>query len=135
MNGLRTLRAGGVVLIIPDGAMDDMPGARQRSVGGRAYRIGPGFAELALSCQAAVLPMYSRFERSGAIRVTFLPPLHAAPDPSTRAERVDALVTQCAHFLEQAWRAAPESLPAGQIDRYLQQPMAVSDYTDMEAAL
>jgi amino acid adenylation domain-containing protein len=134
MEGLRTLRAGGVVVIIPDGAMEDMPGAQRRSVGGRAHRIGPGFAELALSSQAPILPMYSRFERSGAIRITFLPPLHAAPGLGTHAERVDALVTQHARFLEEAWRAAPESLPANQIDRYLRQPPAAANHAHLEAA-
>lgn len=130
MDGLRTLRAGGVVLIIPDGAMADMPGAQQRAVGDRAYRIGPGFAELALSCQAPILPMVSRFERSGAIRITFLPPLHPALAPATRPAQVAGLVTQYAHFLAEAWRAAPESLPAGQIASFLQQPRAASDQSE-----
>lgn len=126
MDGLHTLRAGGVALIIPDGVMADMPGAQQRAVGGRATRIGPGFAELALSCQAPILPMVSRFERSGAIRVTFLPPLCPAPAPATHTAQVADLVTQYATFLAAAWRAAPESLPAGQIANFLQQPRVAS---------
>jgi lauroyl/myristoyl acyltransferase len=127
MDGLRILRAGGVVLIIPDGVMEDMPGAQQRAVGGRAYKIGPGFAELALSCQAPILPMVSRFERSGAIRITFLPPLRPATEPATRTEQVADLVTQYANFMAEAWRAAPESLPTGQIDYFLQRPTVASD--------
>lgn len=127
IDGLRTLHAGGVVLIIPDGVMEDMPGAQQRAVGGRTYRIGPGFAELALSRQAPILPMVSRFERSGAIRITFLPPLRPAPEPATRIEQVADLVTQYANFLVEAWRAAPESLPTGQIDYFLQRPRVASD--------
>lgn len=129
MDGLRTLRAGGVVLSIADGAMEDMPGAQQRAVGGRVYRIGPGFAELALSCQAPILPMYSRFERSGAIRITFLPPLHPAPKLITHTEQVADLVTQYANFLADAWRTAPESLPVGQIASFLQQPRVASEHT------
>jgi amino acid adenylation domain-containing protein len=123
MEGLRILRAGGMVQVANEAGYGTA-GALPRAIGGRVYRLNPGFAELALATGAAVLPVYSSYDLSGAIRVTFLPPLEVAPDLAATGERVADLVDQYARFVEAAWRAAPASLTWQVISRYFEQPAA-----------
>ncbi len=133
MEGLRTLREGGVVLVVPDSVMVDMSGGLMRPVGGRVCTIGPGFAELALAGGAPVLPVYGRFDLDGRVRITFLPALDPPGPGTAHARRVEVLVDRYARFLEYAWRTAPESLPSNWIEHYLRRPPEVPEHSWKEA--
>jgi lauroyl/myristoyl acyltransferase len=125
MEGLRVLRAGGIVQVANEAGYDTA-GTLPRAIGGRIYRLNPGFAELALATGAIVLPMYSSYDLSGAIRVTLLPPFEIASGPAAASERTADMVDQYARFAETAWRSAPTSLTWQVIGRYFIQPAAAS---------
>jgi amino acid adenylation domain-containing protein len=125
IEGLRVLRAGGIVQVANEAGYDTA-GTLPRAIGGRIYRLNPGFAELDLATGAIVLPMYSSYDLSGAIRVTLLPPFEIASGPAAASERTADMVDQYARFAETAWRSAPTSLTWQVIGRYFIQPAAAS---------
>jgi KDO2-lipid IV(A) lauroyltransferase len=109
LEGRRILREGGIVTVVPDIGYDATEGV-PLAIGGFRFLIKPGFAELALTADSAVVPFYSTRRSDGRIVIRF----HTSFDPGSpsadRAARMDRLLRQYGTFVETAWTQAPESL-------------------------
>jgi acyl-CoA synthetase (AMP-forming)/AMP-acid ligase II/lauroyl/myristoyl acyltransferase/acyl carrier protein len=122
VDGLRTLREGGVVQVVPDigyNAADGVP----LTIAGYRFLIRPGFAELALTADAAVVPFFSTRRTDGRIDIHILPALDPGSPKADPAERTKDLLAQYADFVETAWRRAPESLLWQVIDTHMTRPL------------
>lgn len=126
LQGQRILRAGGALQVLNDVSYDDGVFLRS-SVGGRSYNLKPGFAELALTTGATILPVHCAYDRMGCIHMTMLPALDPLGNNIAHAARVDHLLSQYSAFLEDAWRKAPESLGWGSLRRFHSRPRFVSN--------
>jgi lauroyl/myristoyl acyltransferase len=123
MDGLRTLREGGVVQVVPDtgyNAADGVP----LTIAGYRFLVRPGFAELALTADAAVVPFFATRRIDGRIDIRIFPPLDPGSPKADPAARMQDLLVQYAAFVETAWRLAPESLLWQVIDMHMSRPVA-----------
>ena len=121
LQGERILRQGGIVQIVND--VSYASGAYQsKTLGRREYALKTGFAELALTSEATLLPVRSGMDAGGRIHLEILPALTPQPGSSLHAGRVSDLLDQYVAFLESSWRAWPESIGWGALRRYCAQP-------------
>ena len=117
----KRLQEGNIVYIVGD--TSDAHGPRYPvTLGGRAYQVKAGFAELALNTGAAILPFYGRILPDSRSQIHFLPPLD--PGPGTRAVQAERLVAQYAAFVNRVWSESPEILWWNRIRRHLMRPQA-----------
>jgi amino acid adenylation domain-containing protein len=123
VEGLRILKHGAIVQIVPDIGYDAAEGL-PLVIGGYRFLIKPGFAELALSSEAAVIPHYTTRRINGCIVMRFFPALSRPSLSSSRQDQIDNLLTQYATSVEKAWTLAPESLLWPVIDTHLNRPIA-----------
>lgn len=119
------LLRGGIVFNPPD-ARQNLDNARSVEFFGRQRRIATGFAELALTTGAHVVPVAYRFTPRGSFVLAFGAPLHDPGPASSRGERVDSLVGQFADFLRDEWRAYPSNIPWHHLAQYCLLPEADS---------
>jgi amino acid adenylation domain-containing protein len=123
VEGLRILKEGGVIQIVPDIGYDAADGvplviARHR------FLVKSGFAEIALASGAAIIPTYSTRRISGRIDTRCLPPLDPGSPSSDSSARINGLLSQYGAFVEKAWSLAPESLLWQVIDMHMNRPSA-----------
>lgn len=123
----RILQQGGIVRIVNDMSYD-APNSHTKIIGQRQYSLKPGFADLAQTTGASVLPIHSTFDATGRVHLTICPALTTPPDPGGVAgdnrAYVDDLLDQYVAFLVATWRTAPASLGWGSLHRYTQRPRA-----------
>jgi lauroyl/myristoyl acyltransferase/acyl carrier protein len=123
----RILLKGGVVRIVNDMSYD-APNSIPKAVGRRQYNLKAGFAELALTTGATVLPVYSTFDIEGRVHLTILPALITQPNATALSgdkASIHNLLNQYSAFLETTWRKSPESIGWGSLHRYNQRQLAV----------
>jgi lauroyl/myristoyl acyltransferase len=100
------LGRGGIVCNAPD-ARQNLDNSRPVEFFGRQRRLAAGFAELALTTGAHVMPIAYRFSLRGFFTMEFGVPFQVPALELTHEERVDALVAQYANFLRDEWRRYP----------------------------
>lgn len=105
--GQRQLQQGGIVNIIGD-TSDPYGQAHQITLGGRAYRIKSGFAELALNTGAKIIPHFGGSLADGRPELNLLPPLD--PGNGSRSEKIEKLVRDYTAFINHVWVTRPEVL-------------------------
>lgn len=105
--GQRQLQQGGIVNIVGD-TSDPYGQAHQITVGGRAYRIKSGFAELALNTGAKIIPHFGGSLADGRPELNLLPPLD--PGNGSRSEQIEKLVRDYTAFINHVWITRPEVL-------------------------
>jgi KDO2-lipid IV(A) lauroyltransferase len=127
------LRRGGIVFNAPD-SPQHLDSSRSVEFFGRQRKLATGFAELALTTGAHVVPLAHRFSPRGFFILEFGAPFHALGPPSTHDERVDSLVGQYAGFLRDHWRRYPWDIQWGQLRRHGLLPATDVDSVAMEGA-
>jgi KDO2-lipid IV(A) lauroyltransferase len=111
------LRRGGIVFNAPD-SPQHLDSSRSVEFFGRQRKLATGFAELALTTGAHVVPLAHRFSPRGLFILEFGAPFHTLGPQSTHDERVDSLVGQYASFLRDHWRRYPWDVQWGQLRRH-----------------
>ncbi len=114
----QALAQGQIIQILPDWRKEPENGLPV-VWGGQRHRIKPGFAELALTTGAAVVPAYATLLPGGCIQTRFLPPLDSGASDQERAARIAHLARQYGLFVEQGWRQSPEAKFLNSIRDYL----------------
>jgi amino acid adenylation domain-containing protein len=115
--GQRQLQQGRAINIAAD-TSDPYGHAFDISLGGRAYRIKSGFAELALNTGARIIPHFGGCLVDGRPELNLLPALE--PGDGSRARQIENLVHQYANFVTHVWAHRPEVLHWRRIsDHYL----------------
>ncbi len=104
----KTLRDGGVVHIPADGFVGHK--AVEIPFLGRRRRFTQGFAALALTSDAPVIPLFNSLRSDGRIAVEFHPALETLPRGRSRADRMEHLIRQYAAILQDRWVADPAQL-------------------------
>jgi len=122
LQGQRLLQQKGILQIVNDVSYSDGSFIR-KSIGRRSYDLKPGFAELALSTGAAVLPVFSWFDAAGCVHMTILPELMPLAVTVDHLTRVEHMLDQYTAFLENSWRKMPESIGWGALRRYANRPI------------
>ena len=117
----RTLVQGGVVAMAGD--EEDVQVGQPVLIGDRLHHLVSGFAELAVSTGAAIVPFYTQFLQDGRIRIRFLPPLSWDRD-GDRETQVGAIMAQYGAAQTQLWRQAPGALLHDTALRHLDCPLA-----------
>jgi acyl-CoA synthetase (AMP-forming)/AMP-acid ligase II/lauroyl/myristoyl acyltransferase len=118
MQGYQALKSGQIIQIVPDGrdfSVQDEP----LLVGGRKTYIQSGFAKLALTTDAVIIPVSTTRRLDGSIHSTFSGPLVPRDAHSPIEEKILDLVAQYANFLESSWRASPESVKWSKMEKHL----------------
>jgi len=123
VEGLRILKQGGIVQVIPDIGYDAAEGVTL-DIGRYRFLIRPGFAEMALAADAAVIPWFSTRRISGRIDMRFHPPLDPGSPSENPAARIGGMLRLYGAFVENAWSLAPESLLWEVIDTHMNRPLA-----------
>ncbi|MEW5941033.1 MAG: AMP-binding protein, partial [Chloroflexota bacterium] len=113
--GKRLLERAGILFIAGDGYY----GLRKLDFPflGRLRPFGAGFAEVALSAGADVIPVFSALTPTGDVEIVFHPPL--APSGADRDAQVRSLVGQYVGLLEAQWRASVPNIRWSQMRKYL----------------
>lgn len=122
IEGHRLLKQGGILQVIPDIGYDASDGL-PLAIGGYRFLIKPGFAELAILADAAVIPFYTTRRIDGSIYSRFFPPFARLSGDPDRKNQVYDLLNQYAAFVDRSWKMAPESLLWQVIDTHLNRPM------------
>lgn len=91
-------------------------------VAGRQYHFKAGFAEMAQSTGAAIVPMFALCAPSGHIHGVFRSPFSTCASDTDRDRFTRNMLDQYADFLQRGWCAHPASLQWGVIERHLLQP-------------
>lgn len=129
----RVLMDGGMLHMVPDGL--------QGSSGilvpfhGRMRRLATGFAELAVSTGAAVVPVVANMDVNGRIHVEFGTPLDTGAGHLERQERIESLIRQYARFLEARWSDDPGGVRMHHLEHYLGLPASTPQHTDDSAGI
>ncbi|TCK18175.1 KDO2-lipid IV(A) lauroyltransferase [Thiogranum longum] len=120
----RVLMGGGILHMVPDG----LKGSSGIEVPfhGRIRNLATGFAELAVSTGAAVVPVIANMDVNGRIHVAFSAPLDTGSEALERQERIEGLISQYASYLEARWSDDPGSVRMHHVEHYLGLPVATS---------
>jgi lauroyl/myristoyl acyltransferase/acyl carrier protein len=111
-----TLAQGGVVGMAGD--REDAQAGLPVVIGDRRHHLVYGFAELAISTGAAILPFYTRLLPEGRIQIHILAPLRWNQE-SNRETQAREIMAQYAAVQTQLWRQSPGMLLHGVIRRHL----------------
>ena len=116
--GKHILEQGGVLIIAGDGQR----GHQKKEIPflNRRRPFGTGFAELAITTDALVVPVLTSLRENGTADIIFHPPL-IVPEGS-REEQVRSLVEQYARLLEEYWRTDLPNVRWKQMKQYLSLP-------------
>jgi lauroyl/myristoyl acyltransferase len=117
----RILRAGGIVRISNDMNYSS-PNSISRTIGKRRFWLKPGFADLAWSSGAAIVPVYSYIDHTGCANMKASRAFSLLATPVSRTVQIHHLLDLYVDFLETAWREHPESMGWGLLGRYHQCP-------------
>jgi len=117
----RALVQGGVVAMAGD--EEDAQAGQAALIGDRLHHLVTGFAELAVSTGAAIVPFYTQFLQDGRIQIRFLPSLSWNRD-GDRETQVRAIMAQYGAAQTQLWRQAPGALLHNTVLRHLDCPLA-----------
>jgi lauroyl/myristoyl acyltransferase len=119
--GRQALQRGGIVMIVADGYAGSSPGIALPFYGrNRIFRAG--FAELALSAGAAIVPASVSMDMTGHVNVRFLPRLEIAS--SSHQQQIESLVLQYVEILRKEWAKNLSSFSWKQLEKFLQLPPA-----------
>ena len=121
LHAQRILQQGGIVRFASDMSYDE-PNSFTKTIGQRQYHLKPGFAELALTTDATVLPFYSNFDSTEGFHLTILPPLRPPSANSESDIYIKTLLDQYVAFLATTWRELPTSVGWGSLYYYSQHP-------------
>jgi acyl-CoA synthetase (AMP-forming)/AMP-acid ligase II/lauroyl/myristoyl acyltransferase len=121
VQGLHALEQGQIVQIISDMQSPSPLNQIPVSLGGRAFFLRTGFAEIALISGAALIPFYSTWHVDGSLGTHFFPPLVPRVPGANREQKVRDLVEQYASFIDRGWRTSPESVRGRKIYGYFNQ--------------
>lgn len=113
----QSLASGGIAYILPDGKQGATTIAYP--FWGRLRHFRTGFAELALTSGAVVLPAVCIPQLNGKFSIKFFEPFDLGTPAINRQERVELLVHQYADHLAQLWALAPGSLRTSDICQFL----------------
>jgi acyl-CoA synthetase (AMP-forming)/AMP-acid ligase II/lauroyl/myristoyl acyltransferase/acyl carrier protein len=116
--GKRLLERAGILFIAGDGFF----GLRKLDFPflGRSRPFGAGFAEVALTAGADVIPVFSTLAPNGDVEIVFHPPL--TPSGANREEQVRSLVEEYVTLLEAQWRTSVPNIRWSQMRKYLALP-------------
>jgi amino acid adenylation domain-containing protein len=117
--GKRVLKRGGIVMIVADGYMGSSRGI-EFSLFGRRRVFRTGFAELAVSTGAAIVPASVSMDTTGHVDVRFLPPLEI-PGLS-HEQQIESLVLQYVEILRREWAENLGNLRWKHLEKFLQLP-------------
>lgn len=106
----RTLERGGIASIAGDGPWGLSQGVTL-PFHGRQRDFKTGFAYLAVTTGAPVLPVFNNVEMTGKTRIEFGDPFALASPVQTPAEQVEALVRAYAALLKERWRVDAANIP------------------------
>jgi amino acid adenylation domain-containing protein len=118
----KVLDRSGIVLIAGDG--------RQGGSGinipfhGRLLSFKAGFAELAISSGADVVPAFVSMDTAGHITVKFLDPLNKDMPETSHREKVEFLIRRYVDLLEKNWTVDPGNIRFSRLSRFLSSPTA-----------
>jgi KDO2-lipid IV(A) lauroyltransferase len=113
----RVLLDGGMLHLVADG----LKGSSGVLVPfhGRMRRLATGFAELAVSTGAAVVPVIANMDVNGQIHVEFFEPLDTPSSDLDRREQVEGLIRQYVSFLQARWSDDPGSVRMHHVEHFL----------------
>lgn len=89
---------------------------------GRLRGFTKSYAELAISSDADVIPVFTRMELSGHIEVIFCPPLDKGTEDMAGEDRVSMMVQQYVSLLSDVYRNEPASVHLNHMRRFLGYP-------------
>lgn len=118
----RSLQAGGVIRFVNDNGYIRQ-GTITCNVAGKSYDFKSGFAEMAWSTGAAIVPQFAFCQPDGHIHATFAPALPLPATAANQTEYAHRMIEHYAAFLTSSWRASPASLQVGVIQRHFAQPV------------
>ncbi len=116
----RVLMDGGMLHMVPDGLQGNS--GVPVPFHGRVRRLATGFAELAVSTGAPVVPVIATMDVDGRIHVEFSAPLDTGPEDMERRERIEGLIRQYARFLEIRWSDDPGGVRMHHVEHFLELP-------------
>ena len=77
------------------------------------------YAELALSTNAEIIPVFIHPEKHDRITIDLRDPLDKGTEDQSREERTKHIVSQYVDQLEEAWKADPQFINWGHMEKYL----------------
>jgi len=114
----QVLDDGGIIHVLGDGNQGNsnltLPFLKKM----RGYRAS--FAELGLSTDAYIIPVFITLNPKGKFVVRLHEPLDKGEESLSREERLKIIVSQYAKILEEAWLKEPQQVNWGHIKTYLQ---------------
>ncbi len=119
LHGQRILSGGGIINIIGD-SFDPYGKPYQIDVGGRAYRVKNGFADMAFNSNAKIIPYFGYCLPDGSLQTVILPPLQSSL--ADRNAKNDDLMNQYARFINFVWHNYPQAVRWGKIQNYFHMP-------------
>ncbi len=87
---------------------------------GKLRGFRPSFAELALSTQAEIIPVFIYPGKKQKVIIELHPPLDMGKEEDEKEIRVRKVVEQYTDLLEEKWKRMPQFINPGHMDRYLQ---------------
>jgi|GEM_PF-2429400 len=120
LHGQRILSGGGIINIIGD-SFDPYGKPYQIDVGGRAYRVKNGFADMAFNSNAKIIPYFGYCLPDGSLQTVILPPLQSSL--ADRNAKNDDLMNQYARFINFVWHNYPQAVRWGKIQNYFHMPL------------
>jgi lauroyl/myristoyl acyltransferase len=118
----RILEEGGIVYVMADGYRGT--GGISVPFHGRRREFRTGFAKLAASTGADVLPGFVSLDTSGHVKLEFFDPLDSGSGKAYPAKQVEWLVQQYASILGKRWVQEPGQVTWGHMKKFLDLPTA-----------
>jgi len=122
---LKAIKAGKIFHSLADGmhgkAIVELP------LLGRMRGFPKSYADLALSCDADVIPVFTSVELSGIIKVKFYPPLDKGSEDMASQDRISLMIQQYVSLLSDEYRRDPGSVHLSHMTRFLGYPLCGRD--------
>jgi len=122
---LKAIKSGKVFHMMADGVQGKA--ALEFPLVDRRRGFTKSYAELALLSGAEVIPVFTRIELSGLIKVIFCQPLDNGTEEMTTEDRVSLMVRQYVSLLSDEYRQDPASVHLSHIRKFLNYPRAEKD--------
>ncbi len=88
---------------------------------GRIRGFRASFAELGLSTEAAIHPIFIALNNNGSLDVYIMDAIDKGNESQERHERIQYMVEQYTLILEQKWKEEPQHINQGFMEKYLRQ--------------